>query len=64
MYQSTFLSSESLTPSCADDEYDIMFRLYSMMIRLGLDDIPTEWEEDQWLQDSLDDYVQRCRIPL
>ena len=62
MYKSTFLNMESLTESSADDEYDIMFRLYSLMIRLNLDDAPTDWEQDQWLVDTLDDYVQRCRI--
>ena len=62
MYKSTFLNMEYLIESSVDDEYDIMLRLYSLIIRLNLDDPPLDWEQDQWLIDTLDDYVQRCRI--
>lgn len=65
MYQSIFRNTERLTPNCADDEYDIAFRLFSLMVRLHLVEFDQQYDipyQERELQEELDDFVQRCRI--
>lgn len=56
-----FRNLENLTPDCTDDEYDYVFRLWSLLIRLHLAADPNGKIEEQDLQNELSDYAQRFR---
>jgi hypothetical protein len=45
-----------------DDEYDVVVRLYSLIIRTGLAPDATNFIEESELHNDLYDYARRCRI--
>lgn len=62
MYQSIFKNTSTLKHECSDDEYDFVFRLWSLMIRFGLQDDVQDFREEIDLTQELDDYARRCRL--
>ena len=61
MEPNIFRNLENLTPDCTDDEYDYVFRLWSLLIRLRFAHDPHGKIEEQDLLNELSDYTQRFR---
>lgn len=64
MYQSIFRNTSALKQELSDDEYDLMWRVWSLLIRLNLEEDPQSFDKESDLLRELDDFARRCRLGL